>query len=36
LKKADTVNIRKNLHQKYRFTAKMESVPAEFLVFTGE
>jgi hypothetical protein len=36
LKKVDTVNISKSLRAKYQFIAKMASVTAEFLVFTGE
>ncbi|POW14216.1 hypothetical protein PSHT_07458 [Puccinia striiformis] len=36
LKKANTVSIRKSLHQKFQYIAQMANVPAEFLVFTDE
>ncbi|KAI7933840.1 hypothetical protein MJO29_016678 [Puccinia striiformis f. sp. tritici] len=36
LKKANTVNNRKSLLNKYAFIEKMERIPAEFLVFTDE
>lgn len=36
LKKASTINIRKDLVAKYEYLERMSSIPAEFLVFTDE
>lgn len=36
LKKASSINISKDLVEKFRFIERMSSIPAEFLVFTDE
>ncbi|OAV96963.1 hypothetical protein PTTG_26200 [Puccinia triticina 1-1 BBBD Race 1] len=36
LKKANTINIRKSLVAKFKFVAWMQSIPAEYIIFTDE